>query len=93
VNLGNSIGADTTALLLIGFQAIDQPTIYDGHLLVVPANVFLLQVPGVGLGLSGALPCDDSLCGLAICLQALEIDTGASRGVSFTPGLLLVLGL
>jgi hypothetical protein len=32
------------------------------------------------------------LCGLSIYLQALEIDAGASRGVSFTPGLQLVLG-
>jgi hypothetical protein len=70
----------------------DQPTVYDGHLLVVPANVLLFTLPPGGLVIPGALPCDGALCGSAILLQALEADPGASRGVSFTPGLRLILG-
>src|SRR5262249_25143545 len=54
VDLANSLGASTVALLMIGFQPTDQPTAYDGHRLVVPTSSFLLTVPGAGLALSGA---------------------------------------
>jgi hypothetical protein len=52
---------------------------YDGHLLVVPRNILLLQLPAAGLPLSGGLPCDSAFCGLTIDLQALEVDAGASQ--------------
>jgi hypothetical protein len=93
VDFANSLGASTVALLMIGFQATDQPTAYGGHRLVVPASSFLVSLPAAGLALSGPLPCDESLCGLAVYAQALEIDGGASKGVSFTPGLELRLGV
>ncbi|MFO0982661.1 MAG: hypothetical protein U1E76_13165 [Planctomycetota bacterium] len=92
LDLGNSLGANTTAALIIGLAQTDQPTLYDGHLLVVPTSVVLLSVPSGGIALPGFLPCDYSLCGLAVYLQALEVDPGASKGISFTSGLQLVLG-
>ncbi|MEW6747789.1 MAG: hypothetical protein AB1486_34110 [Planctomycetota bacterium] len=92
LNLDNSLGANTTAVLFVGLAAADQPTIRDGHLLVVPTNGFLLPLPAAGLALAGALPCDRVLCGVSVYLQALEVDAGASKGIAFTPGLQLVLG-
>ncbi len=92
LNLDNSLGANTTTALLIGLAQTDQPTIYDGHLLVAPTIVLLLPLPGGGLALTGTLPCDPILCGVSLYLQALEVDAGASKGLSFTPGLQLVLG-
>jgi hypothetical protein len=92
LNLANSLGTTTTAAVLIGLTPADQPTVFGGHLLLVPITTILLSLPGSGAGLTGLLPCDGSLCGLAVLLQALEIDAGAAKGVSFTPGLELVLG-
>jgi hypothetical protein len=92
VDVGNSLGASTLAALALGLGPTDQGTAHDGHLLVVPFNIVLLSLPAAGLAIPGTLPCDPALCGRAIYLQALEADAGASEGVSFTPGLRLVLG-
>ncbi|MFO0984856.1 MAG: FG-GAP repeat protein [Planctomycetota bacterium] len=92
LNLDNSLGTNTTAALFIGLAQSDQPTIYGGHLLLVPTTIFLLPLPGGGLALPGSLPCDPILCGVSVFLQALEVDAGAAKGISFTPGLQLVLG-
>jgi len=92
LDLANSLGASTAAGLLIGLAQTDQPTVYNGHLLVVPLNIRLLSLPGAGLPLAGPLPCDSTFCGRSVYLQALELDPGASQGISFTRGLRLVLG-
>jgi hypothetical protein len=92
LNLANSAGSSTAALLLMGSTIDDEATPYGGHRLVVPATLVSLVLPGSGLILSADVPCDDSLCGVRIWLQALESDPGASHGVSFTPGLMLALG-
>jgi hypothetical protein len=42
--------------------------------------------------MSGELPSDVTLLGATVDLQAFESDPGAAKGVSFTPGLELVLG-
>jgi hypothetical protein len=92
LDLSNSLGAPTRTVLLLGLAQTDLLTSLGGHLLVLPMSVVVLNLPGAGIGLPGAVPCDPSLCGVAISIQALELDPGASRGVSFTPGLQLVLG-
>jgi hypothetical protein len=92
VDLGNSLSASTLAGLFIGLAPTDQPTSYDGHLLVTPSNILLFALPGAGLALPGTVPCNPALCGRSIYLQALEVDPGASQGVSFTQGLRLVIG-
>ncbi|MFO0984366.1 MAG: hypothetical protein U1E76_22015 [Planctomycetota bacterium] len=89
LTLGNSLGSSTLAALLIGVEAVDYPTNLDGHLLVRPSTVLILSLPGAGVALSGSTPCS---CELVLYLQALEVDPGASKGISFTPGLELVIG-
>jgi hypothetical protein len=92
LNLSNSLGANTMAVFFVGLAPTDQPTIYDGDLLVAPTNIIALQLPGGGVTLSAPVPCNPALCGLSVFLQALEVDGGASKGISFTPGLQLELG-
>jgi hypothetical protein len=41
---------------------------------------------------SGAIPEDVRLCGTTVEVQAIELDPGATYGISFTQGLELVLG-
>jgi hypothetical protein len=80
------------ATIFIGLLEADEPTPYAGHLLVVPRKILPHPVPAPGLAFDGALPCDGALCGLSVYLQAVEVDPGASKGISFTPGLRLILG-
>lgn len=63
-----------------------------GTLLVSPLLSIPLAIPDAGMGSSGAIPDDPAPCGVDVDLQALEIDPGASNGVSFTDGLDLTLG-
>ncbi|MEW6741477.1 MAG: hypothetical protein AB1486_01860 [Planctomycetota bacterium] len=88
----NSFGLPTTAFLFLGLSPADIPTPWDGRLLVRPDWVRRLYLPAGGASLPGDLPCDPAFCGLHVYLQVLELDPGASRGVSFTPGLELVFG-
>ncbi|MEW6741291.1 MAG: hypothetical protein AB1486_00915 [Planctomycetota bacterium] len=89
----NSSGTNTAALLLIGVLPADLPTLWDGRLLVEPQWTFPLMLPPDGTSmLAGDVPCDPAWCGLHYYLQVLELDPGASRGVSFSAGLELVIG-
>ena len=51
----------------------------------------MVVLPG-GSSLPAYVPYDDSLCGLPLFLQTIEIDSDAQHGLSFTPGLELVFG-
>jgi len=52
----------------------------------------VLALPAAGASLTATLPADPALGDLEIDLQVLEADAGAVKGVSFTPGLELILG-
>jgi hypothetical protein len=92
LDLSNSYGNNTIALLFVGFQRTTIHSSWGGDLLVVPVLALVVGLPANGTSFSGAIPNDDGLCGLTIDLQAIESDPGAGKGVSFTPGLELVLG-
>lgn len=95
IQIGNSLGSSTTALLAIGLTSASLATPYGGTLLVVPIPflTLTLPLPGAGLSLNATLPSSGALCGQSVYLQALEVDAGASKGISFTPGLQLLFGL
>jgi hypothetical protein len=59
---------------------------------VQPTWVLPIPIPAVGLQLSTDLPLDFRLDGLILDVQAAEVDGGAVRGISSTPGLGLELG-
>ncbi len=93
LDLGNSYGNDTPGLLLVGYQQAVIPTDKGGDLLMIPLVTTLLNVRWIGITIEGDVPDQTNLCGIEVFLQALEVDPGAARGVSFTAGLKLVLGL
>jgi hypothetical protein len=88
LRIGDS-GAATAGVLLIGFQ----PTsvlFFDGTVLVVPTfsqNVVPGQFAVFGI------PNRSSLLGQSVYLQAIEIDAGASLGLSFSRGMEMRMGL
>jgi hypothetical protein len=51
---------------------------------------FVLPMPS--LTFDGDLPSDPALAGTILDLQVIEADPAAAKGLSFTPGLELVLG-
>jgi Tol biopolymer transport system component len=92
IGIGNSLGTWTAALLLIGIEPAQLPTSFGGDLLVLPSwTQFLVIAPG-GFHLTGTVPPDERLAATGLFLQALEIDAGAPRGISFTAGLELEVG-
>jgi hypothetical protein len=92
IDVGNSRGATTPGLLLLGASAASTPTSLGGTLLVLPAVLVPITIPAPGASLPASIPDDPALCGVAFYAQVLEQDPGASRDVSFTAGLQLVLG-
>jgi hypothetical protein len=92
VDLANSAGVATPAVLFLGFSKQSLLTGKGGTLLVNPLLTLPLSVPAGGLVLSGAIPDDPALYGFHLYLQALEADAGASKGISFTRGLDLLFG-
>lgn len=91
LQVGNSTRWYTVALLLAGTTAIDVPA-WGGRLLVEPlVSIPVALFPGV-TGVPIEIPPDDLLMGDRFYLQVVELDGGAPRGVSLTPGLDLQLG-
>jgi uncharacterized repeat protein (TIGR03803 family) len=93
--IDNSFGSDTAAFLIVGLNRTSIP-FKQGTVLVDPFRDWLLVLPlsisAAGMSLDSGIPDDESLCGLHVDAQVLEFDPGAAQGVSFTPGLELVLG-
>jgi len=92
VAVDNSLGLPTSGLLFLGFQRAQIPTHFGADLLVAPALVLPITFSYGSDTFSGAIPDDPALFGIAIDLQVVEADSGALKGVSFTPGLELLVG-
>ena len=92
LDLANSSGVATVALLFVGFQQASIPSGWGGTLVVSPTLALMADLPAGGTTISGEIPNDDGLRGVVVDLQAIEGDAGALHGVSFTQGLELVLG-
>jgi hypothetical protein len=92
IDVSNSRTSTTSAVLFLGLDRASLFTEWDGILLVSPSWVISFVLPDPGISLPAFIPCDGSLCGTVVYAQVLEQDPGASKGVSFTPGLQIVLG-
>ena len=92
LDLSNSAGVATTSLLLIGVSDASIATGKGGTILVDPLLFLALPLPATGITLSGHVPDDPTLYGFDLYLQAIELDAGASKGLSFTSGLDLTFG-
>jgi len=93
LSLGNSLGATTIGLLFVAPDPADIASGWGGHLLVAARLPPVLIQLGAGVEvLPLKVPDDPRFCGLDLYWQILESDPGASHGVSFSPGLQLVIG-
>jgi Tol biopolymer transport system component len=92
IDVGNSLGSWTVGFLAIGFGAASLPTKFGGTLLVDYDFLVPLALPPSGLSVSADVPYDPSYALLSAYLQAFDMDAGAAHGLSFTPGLHLLLG-
>ncbi len=93
LQLGNSRGATTPAVIVLGPAPAFLPTGWGGALLVAPSFSFALSVPAAGVALPASIANVSALCGHAAFLQAFESDSGAAHGVAETRGLEVHLGL
>ena len=93
VQVDNSLGANTIALLLVGTQAAANP--YKGGTILVNADITatLFPLDAAGMLLSEDVPYDASLYFADFFLQVLEADPFAVKKVSMTPGLQVHVGL
>jgi hypothetical protein len=92
LDLSNSHSDYTVGVLFVGFRPTTVHSTWGGDLLVDPVITTLLGISPWGTSVIGDIPDDDALAGLEVDLQAFEVDPGAAKGVSFTPGLQLILG-
>jgi hypothetical protein len=92
LTIDNSAGVATPGLILVGVSQAFIPTNKGGTLLVDPLLFVPISLPAGSLTITGSIRNDPSLCGINVDLQALELDAGASNGLSFTAGLDLFLG-
>jgi len=91
-DLSSSSGTYSIAFVYVGTTAIDVPTKLGGHLLVDPFVVVPIGLsPTVGT-FAAFIPDEWEVLGFTAYLQALELDPWASKGVSFTDGLEVVIG-
>lgn len=92
IRIGNSSGRATTVVTVGSLSDTSVATPFGGRLLVFLDSILTFPMPGADLTIPFAIPLDSNLADVAIHLQALQADLGASHGISFTPGLTLVLG-
>jgi len=92
VDLANSCGQWTYALLFEGFERASIHSSLGGDLLLIPSFTTVVGLPPWGSSYSADLPTNGVFCGVTIDVQAIESDPGAAHGASFTQGLELLLG-
>jgi FG-GAP repeat protein len=92
LTIANSAGVSTPGLLLVGVSQAYIPTGKGGTLVVDPLLYLPISLPVGSYTVSGWIPNGPWLCGVNVYLQALELDAGASNGLSFTQGLDLFIG-
>lgn len=92
--LSNSSGGPNAipGLFFIGSSMVDFQTGYIGKLLVVPTFVQSVVVPASGLAMPFEVT-DTLLVGAQFRIQAVELDATAPKGVSFSQGMWITLGL
>jgi len=92
LTIDNSSNMPTVGWLIAGYAMDAASTPRDGTLLVAPPfNVSLYALPVGQLNIDGNVTAHH-LCGFELFLQFVQRDPGASKGISFTPGVHAILG-
>jgi len=92
LSIGNSCGAYSIAAILFGAASQSLPTNLGGMLLVVPLESTVVPLSPFGNDFMFTVPETGNLPGVHVFLQALELDSWAAKGVSFTAGLDATIG-
>lgn len=92
LNLGNSSPAATHACVLFGTATANIKTAFDGTQLVLPSATIGFGIPVGTVRLPLLMPSSSTFCGRTFYMQAIELDKGASKSISFSRGLRLTLG-
>jgi Tol biopolymer transport system component len=92
LQVGNSSGLYTAAVLFIGVASASLPTSLGGTLLVDPLTTATLPLTPYDDGFPLTVPDGGDLPGVHVYLQVLELDPWAVKGVSFTAGLDATIG-
>jgi hypothetical protein len=93
LTLENSFQQPTVGLAFAGIQRASVHSSWGGDLLVDPIVVLPITFSFGFDQFDWSIPNDFGLLGVTVDLQALEADPGAMKGVSFTAGLELVVGI
>lgn len=93
----NSHGVAGTGCLWLGLTGLYEPTPYGGRLYVDhfsgDFHAYAYALPVTGATIPIQVPCfRPQLCGMVVYAQAVQLDPGASNGISSSRGLALVVG-
>ncbi len=92
LDISNSLQFWTVGFVLVGASQASIPTRAGGTILVDFVLITTVPLASNGYSILGTVPFDPTLCGATADLQVIELDAGASAGLSFTPGLELFFG-
>jgi hypothetical protein len=92
LTVGNSLEFWTVGFAMAGTASESIDSGKGGTILVQPQLFLPFVLPPEGVTLSFAVPYDASLFEVHAYVQVIELDAGASHGVSFTGGIDLALG-
>jgi hypothetical protein len=93
IDVSDSRSQATTAIFFAGVNRANLQTSKGGTLLVAPYFSLVFPVPPAGSLWSLSFAPDPALIGVQVDLQVVEVDPLASKGLSFTAGLELLLGI
>ena len=93
VLVGNSLALPAFGVMIVGGTKANLPTPWSGTLLLDPLMWIPMALGPTGGSWLGSVTDDSALCGVVFVAQALQIDPGASDGVSFTQGIEFIAGL
>lgn len=93
IHMGNSRGTTTVGFVYVGTRPDYQPTVFGGTYLVRDPSFRTFQIGPNGLTRGFHVPSNANTIGRNLLLQLVEMDPGASHGLSFSAGLRLVMGL
>lgn len=91
VTITNSAGLQALAFAFVGFAQTAIPA-KGGTVLVVDPVADTLVLPVGGIQVPFVIPDDESLCGVDLFLQIIQVDNGAPLNAAFSPGLALTFG-
>jgi hypothetical protein len=92
LDITNSLQFWTVGFVLVGMDRASILTRAGGTILVDWALIVTVPLAPIGYSLGVTIPADRDLCGASADLQVIELDAGASAGLSFTAGLELAFG-